>query len=63
MLATIKSSGEGRCVWCCADGKEGLEVEFNDGLKGFLCWADFRAAVKARNGQTKEKETTHAPKQ
>ncbi len=48
MLGQIGPEQEARCVWC-RETKAGLTVAFQDGLKGFLCWKDFRNAVKARS--------------
>ncbi len=58
-MITIKSSGVGRCVWCCQN-KDGVVAEFEDGLKGHLCWGDFRKAVKVRepNPPTKKGEAS-----
>ena len=64
-MLTIKSYGEGQCVWCRVHG-EGVVANFNDGLTGFLCRKHFWEALKARIGQTDEtktKETSHAESQ
>jgi len=54
-MITIKSSGTGRCVWCCQK-KDGLVAEFEDGLQGHLCWGDFRKAVKVRSEKPEPKK-------
>ncbi len=39
-MVTIKSSGQGICIWCQAE-KEGVEVETSDrSFMGFLCFSD-----------------------
>jgi len=54
-MVTISSSGEGKCVWCQQE-KEGVVAEFPDGLRGHLCWSDFKTAVKVRlNGKDNDK--------
>ena len=55
-MVTIQSAGEGTCAWC-RQASEGLQAKFQDGLQGFFCWKDFRAAVKARS-ETKEATTS-----
>ena len=47
MIVTITACQRGRCTWCCGEG-EVLAVEFRDGLRGSLCWADFKKALKVR---------------
>ena len=54
MLAQIGPEQDGTCIWCC-EIKRGLPVEFTDGLKGFLCWKDFRNAVKTRSNRDSNK--------
>lgn len=58
-MVTITSASEGKCVFCCTQ-TEGVTADFKDGLKGFLCWKDFRAAVKARTPKKEEKDGTPA---
>lgn len=58
-MTTIKSSGAGRCIWCCQK-KDGVVAEFQDGLQGHLCWADFRKAVKVRT-QKQSSRSSEAP--
>ena len=61
MLGQIGQIGreqEAQCVWC-RETKAGLTADFPDGLKGFLCWKDFRNAVKVRsNGKHERPEGT-----
>jgi hypothetical protein len=47
-MVTVTSSGTDRCVWCCQE-KDGVVADFEDGLGGHFCWADFRKAVKKRS--------------
>ena len=63
-MLTIKSYGEGTCVWCLTKG-EGVQAAFEDGLTGFLCRKHLWEALKARSEQidSKEKETSHAESQ
>lgn len=46
-MVTVTGSRLHQCIWCC-QRREGVDAEFRDGLRGFLCWSDFRRAVKAR---------------
>ena len=51
LMVTIHSFTEGKCVWC-RQTSEGVQVQFQDGLKGFLCKRDFWSALKARTEET-----------
>lgn len=51
MIATIDASETKKCSWCCRV-KEGVSAKFPDGLQGFLCWGDFRRAIKNRTSPT-----------
>lgn len=63
-MLTIKSYGEGTCVWCLSKN-EGVQADFKDGLTGFLCRKHFWEALKSRSEQPAsiEKETNHAESQ
>ena len=50
-MVTIQSFTEGKCIWC-RQTTEGVQVQFQDGLKGFLCKRDFWSALKARTEET-----------
>lgn len=52
-MVTITDSGKAKCVWCFEE-KEGVKADFKDGLKGHLCWPDFRSAVKVRSRNAKK---------
>lgn len=54
MLVTISRHASGTCVWCCKQTNDGVEAQFQDGLSGFLCWTDFKKAVKARSGNEQQ---------
>lgn len=47
-MLKIMSFGEGKCVWCLANG-EGVQAAFDDGLTGFLCRKHLWEALKARS--------------
>ena len=57
MLVTIDKHSAGTCVWCRKRTDDGVEAKFQDGLSGFLCWTDFKKAVKARS-EVEPKKTT-----
>jgi hypothetical protein len=59
MMVTIKRYGEDTCAWCMERG-EGVQAEFQDGLKGFFCKRDFWSAVKARQGKKLTRAETKA---
>lgn len=46
-MLTIQTYGTGKCVWCRKNA-EGVQAEFRDGFKGFLCRKDFWRALKVR---------------
>lgn len=47
-MVTIKSYGEGTCIWCSRD-KEGVEVETDDrSFLGFLCFSDLKRMLKLK---------------
>lgn len=54
MLASIKRYGAGACVWCTKRG-DGVDAEFVDGLKGFLCKGCLIRALKVRSGTAEQK--------
>jgi hypothetical protein len=60
MLVTISRYTSGTCVWCCKQTDDGVEAQFQDGLSGFLCWPDFKKAVKARSGSEQPSEPPDA---
>jgi hypothetical protein len=47
-MVTVTNFAERTCIWCTAEKKEGVEAEFKDGLKGFLCKSCFWRAVRVR---------------
>ena len=51
LMVTIHSFTEGKCIWC-RQTTEGVQFQFQDGLKGFLCKRDFWSALKARTEET-----------
>lgn len=57
MLVTINKHSAGTCVWCRKQTDDGVETKFQDGLSGFLCWTDFKKAVKARSEEEPKKAT------
>lgn len=59
-MVTVTKNGEGKCVWCCQE-TDGVHAKFQDGLQGFFCWRDFRAAVKARSEERKEDHRASHP--
>lgn len=47
-MVTIKSYGEGTCIWCSRD-KEGVDVETEDrSFLGFLCFNDLKRMLKLK---------------
>lgn len=47
-MLTIINYGTGHCMWCLVE-TEGVQAEFRDGLKGFLCRKHFWQALKIRS--------------
>jgi hypothetical protein len=57
-MVTIKSYGEGTCIWC-AKQREGVDLVSDDrSFTGFLCFADLKRLLRlktaASNGQGRE---------
>ena len=56
-MVTIKSYGEGTCIWCDR-GKEGVEVATDDrSFVGFLCFADLKRMLRLKTGGAKGRES------
>ena len=47
-MVTITQVSEGTCIWC-TQRTEGVEAEFQDGLRGFLCWKHLKQAASVRS--------------
>ena len=46
-MVTIKSYGEGTCLWCHREGKEGVDVVSEDrSFTGFLCFPDLKRLLR-----------------
>lgn len=54
MLVAIHQLRSGVCIWCCQKSEDAVEVEFRDGLKGWLCRKHFWDALKSRAEQPKD---------
>ena len=52
-MVTIIRYEAATCIWCL-EAAEGVQAEFKDGLKGFLCRRHFWQALKVRS-EAKEK--------
>jgi hypothetical protein len=58
-MVTIKSYGQGTCIWCSKE-KEGVEVASDDkSFIGFLCIPDLRRMLRLKSsaGSGKASET------
>lgn len=60
-MVTIKSYGEGPCVWCGRD-KEGVDIATDDkSFVGFFCFADLKRVLKLKTPQREKSHTTIQP--
>jgi hypothetical protein len=49
-MVTIKTYGEGTCLWCRREGKEGVEVTSDDrSFVGFLCFPDLKRMLRLKS--------------
>ena len=49
-MVTIKGYGEGTCLWCRREGKEGVELISDDkSFVGFLCFPDLKRLLRLRS--------------
>ena len=50
-MVTIKGYGEGTCLWCRREGKEGVELASDDkSFTGFLCFPDLKRLLRLKSG-------------
>lgn len=48
-MVTIKSYGQGTCLWCQREGKEGVELVSDDkSFVGFLCFPDLKRMLRLK---------------
>jgi hypothetical protein len=48
-MVTIKSYGQGTCLWCQREGKEGVELVSDDrSFTGFLCFPDLKRLLRLK---------------
>lgn len=49
-MVTIKSYGEGTCLWCQREGKEGVDLVSEDrSFTGFLCFTDLKRLLRLKS--------------
>ena len=49
-MVTIKGYGEGTCLWCQREGKEGVDVVSDDrSFVGFLCFPDLKRMLRLKS--------------
>ena len=58
-MVKVNRSGVERCIWC-TETKEGVDVVFDDGLKGFWCKACFWRAIRVRTKKQEPRAHAHA---
>lgn len=60
-MVTIKSYGEGTCVWCGRD-KEGVDIATDDqSFAGFFCFNDVKRVLKLKTPQRPKTQPTTQP--
>ena len=56
-MGTIRGYGKDRTCIFCNKEKEGIDIAFEDGsFVGFLCFVDFKRAMKMRSGGVLRRE-------
>ena len=49
-MVTIKSYGQGECLWCRRPDKEGVELVSDDRtFTGFLCFQDLKRLLRLKS--------------
>ena len=49
-MVTIKGYGDGTCLWCQREGKEGVELTSDDkSFVGFLCFPDMKRLLRLKS--------------
>ena len=49
-MVTIKGYGQGTCLWCQREGKEGVELVSDDkSFTGFLCFTDLKRLLRLKS--------------
>ena len=52
-MVTIKGYGEGTCLWCQREDKEGVDVVSDDkSFVGFLCFPDLKRMLRLKSAST-----------
>jgi hypothetical protein len=50
-MITIKSYGEGTCLWCRKENREGVDLTSDDRtFTGFLCFPDLKRLLRLKSG-------------
>lgn len=60
MIVTIEKTGTGKCLWCRVQGDDGVQVQFKDGLTGYLCRKHFWEALKSRTRESPSRDESAA---
>lgn len=60
VIVTIEKTGAGKCLWCRVQGDDGVQVQFKDGLAGYLCRKHFWEALKSRTLESPSRDESVA---